>query len=566
MGETKSNRLWPPLIFFLALMLRLAYIYQVEPLPFSSTLILDASSEDRWGQEIASGDWLGKSKGIFYTDPLYAYFLGLIYFIFGHDLTAARVVQAVVDSGTCVLIFFLGRMVFNQRIGLLSSILASAYGPFVYYQAFIMKTTLTLFFLTIFLLTVLKAMAKEGNMRWLLSGLSLGLVAMTRGNILLFAPLVILYILFCRGSGFLKRGTYMLIFLAGLIAALLPVASRNYIYGNAFVLTAPSIGMNFYIGNNPSAAGGHTPIASVRAVPEREAEDAARVASIAAGKALNSSEVSLFWLNKGIDFAVKEPIKFLRLLGRKFLLFWNHYEVPDVYNYYLFMDMVPLLSFLINFGALAPLGIAGMLISFRGVKRGRILTGFILAYMASLIVFYITSRYRLPVTVMLLPFSAYTMVTISEWLKRKAFRKVAAGGTVLAAALVFVNLNIVDESVYISQSHTGLGNIYYQKGRMDEAEMEYRTALKLNPKNYDGLNNLAYIYAEKGINLDEALSLVRQALRSNPISPEFLDTEAYIYLRTGKVEDARVAILKAISIDPKDRGLLKRLEEIEGKR
>ena len=197
MEDTYSKSRWLPLIFSLALLVRLAYIYQIGPFPLSNTLILDAFSEDKWGQEIASGDWLGKGKGMFYTDPLYAYLLGAIYAIFGHDLTAVRVVQAVIDSGTCVLIFFLGRIVFNPKVGLLSSLLAAIYAPFVYYQGFIMKTTLTLFLLAVFLLTVLKAIAKPGNWRWFLSGLSLGFVAMTRGNILIFVPLVVMYILFC---------------------------------------------------------------------------------------------------------------------------------------------------------------------------------------------------------------------------------------------------------------------------------------------------------------------------------------------------------------------------------
>lgn len=597
MDGTYSKSRWLPVIFSLALLLRLAYIYQIGPFPLSNTLILDASSEDKWGQEIASGDWLGKGKGIFYTDPLYAYLLGVIYAIFGHDLTAVRVVQAVIDSGTCVLIFFLGRMVFNPKVGLLSSLLASVYGPFVYYQGFIMKTTLTLFFLTVFLLTALKAIAEPGKRRWFLSGLSLGLVAMTRGNILIFAPFVVMYILFPRlpssiilsphgerikpalraaqpfdglrangiegvMGGFMMRVIYITIFVAGMTAALLPVATRNYIYGDAFVLTAPSIGMNFYIGNNSSAVGVHTPIASVRTVPEKEAEDAARMASIAAGRALTPSEVSAFWLDKGIEFAVREPGRFLKLLGRKFLLFWNHYEVPDVYNYYLFRKTAPLLALLLTFGIIAPLGITGALISFREWHRGRILSGFIIAYMVSVIVFYITSRYRLPAAVMLLPFSAYTIITVTDMIKGMAFKKAIAAGGALLVSFVVVNLNIVDGDRYLSQSHTSLGNIHYREGKAGEAAVEYKTALRLDPKNPDSLNNLAYIYAEKEINLEEALSLVHRALRSNPDSPEFLDTEAYIYLRMGRVDDARAAIIKALSIDPENPELSERLKSL----
>lgn len=563
-----KNKNWLlPAIFIFALLVRLAYLYQVEPIPFSDTLTIDAKDEDGWGREIAAGDWMGKGKGVFYRDPLYAYFLGTIYALFGHKLWLIRVIQAVIDSTTCVLLYFLGGMLFTPAVGVTTALLSSLYGPFVWYQGLIEKTTLMIFLTTLFLLATLRAIERPGKREWFLSGLALGFAVMTRGNMLIFAPAIIVFYLLPekRLSSLPRRLTLMSIFFAGLMTVLIPVAVRNFAYGNAFVLTVPSIGLNFYIGNNPSALGIHTPIPSLRTIPEKETEDAASIANMAAGKVLTPSEVSSFWLKKGIAFATQEPDKFSILLGRKVLLFWNHYEVPDVYNYYLFRDMIHMLNLLLTFGIIAPLGIAGMLLSFKEFKKGRAVSGFIIIYMVSLIVFYITSRYRLPAALMLLPFASYTLDLVVSSMKRQAYKKLIITAAVLVPATFAVNLNMLDERKLLSQSYSSIGNIYQSSGDIKEAISEYQTSLKLDPRNWDTANNLAYLYAGNGTHLEEALNLVKGALLRNPRSPEMLDTLSLIYLKTGRVAEARENILKAIAMDPKNSELSERLREIEEK-
>lgn len=566
--EASKNKNWLlPAIFIFALLVRVAYLYQVEPIPFSGTLTIDAKDEDGWGREIAAGDWVGKERGVFYRDPLYAYFLGSIYAVFGHKLWLIRAIQAVIDSTTCVLLYFVGRTVFNPPVGIATSILSSLYGPFVYYQGLIEKTTLMLFLTALFLLVTLRALETPGKRQCFLSGLTLGLAVMTRGNMLIFAPATMgLYLLSAKKTSlFPRRLIIASIFFTGLMTVLLPVALRNLVYGNAFVLTVPSVGLNFYIGNNPSALGIHTPIPSLRTIPENEMEDAARIANMAIGKELTPSEVSSFWLNKGLAFAAQEPWSFLTLLGRKLLLFWNHYEVPDVYNYYFFRDMVPMLNLFMTFGIIAPLGITGMLISFKDFKKGRVVSGFIIIYMASLIVFYITSRYRLPAVLMMFPFAVYTLFYLTDSIKTKAYKKIILAAAVIVPATLVVNLNMLDERKLLSQSHSSIGNIYQSSGDIKEAINEYQTSLKLDPRNWDAANNLAYLYAKNGTHLEEALNLVQGALLRNPRSPEMLDTLSLVYLKMGRVAEARENILKAITIDPKNSELSERLIEIEEK-
>src|SRR4030095_14448263 len=67
-----------------AIIIRLQYLIQIRPLPLFTNLIADSYAYDQWAVAIAGGDWIG--KGVFYQAPLYPYFLGVLYKLFGHDL------------------------------------------------------------------------------------------------------------------------------------------------------------------------------------------------------------------------------------------------------------------------------------------------------------------------------------------------------------------------------------------------------------------------------------------------------------------------------------------------
>ena len=81
-----------------ALLVRLVHLWQMSRAPFFDLAFGDGASYDAWGQELASGDWIGDR--VFYQAPLYPYFLGAVYAVFGHDLLIVRICQAVAQSGS----------------------------------------------------------------------------------------------------------------------------------------------------------------------------------------------------------------------------------------------------------------------------------------------------------------------------------------------------------------------------------------------------------------------------------------------------------------------------------
>ena len=65
-------------------------------------------------------------------------------------------------------------------------------------------------------------------------------------------------------------------------------------------------------------------------------------------------------------------------------------------------------------------------------------------------------------------------------------------------------------------AYTYIGNVYFQKGDLENAENYYRKAMKKDPGNGDAYNNLAWLYYTKRKNLDEAESLALKALEASP--------------------------------------------------
>src|ERR1043166_1336078 len=94
-----SAYIWVGII---SLVVRAVYLWQIRESPVFTLLMGDAVGYDAWAQQIANGDWLGHD--VFYQAPLYPYFLGALYVLFGKNLLAVRLIQIVIGAASCVLL------------------------------------------------------------------------------------------------------------------------------------------------------------------------------------------------------------------------------------------------------------------------------------------------------------------------------------------------------------------------------------------------------------------------------------------------------------------------------
>lgn len=87
-------------------------------------------------------------------------------------------------------------------------------------------------------------------------------------------------------------------------------------------------------------------------------------------------------------------------------------------------------------------------------------------------------------------------------------------------------------------------------GRRDQAVPIYEQILKFDPNNAIALNNLAYLKAERGVDLDEALDLAQKAAAKVKDSPEIQDTLGWAYLKKNMPDEAAAAFRVALQSQP----------------
>lgn len=112
--------------------------------PYFDVLMGDAKGYDVWARQLAAGDWIGND--VFYQAPLYPYFAGLVYAVFGADVAALRIAQAIVGALSCVLVGYAGAWWFSRRVGLVAGLMLALYAPAIFFDGIVQKSVLDVFF------------------------------------------------------------------------------------------------------------------------------------------------------------------------------------------------------------------------------------------------------------------------------------------------------------------------------------------------------------------------------------------------------------------------------------
>lgn len=517
-----SKLLWSAIVFVLALTLRLWFLHDLSQTPYGERLMIDAAAYDRHAAQIAEGNWAGDQ--VFYQSPLYPYFLGTLYTIFGRDFTAVRAAQCVLGSATCVLLFLLARRLFGAREGVISGLLAATYSTFIFQDNMLLKSVVIMFFVSLALLVLSRTHRPFTTRSLFAGGLLYGIAICGRGNLLLALPFLLAWIAIRERVG--KPGIIpALVFLVGVFLAVAPVTIRNRVVGNDWVMTESDAGINLFVGNNPAATGIHTPPDNVRTVPEHEETDAKRLAERQTGRSLRPSEVSAFWVRKAIRFALDNPGREIALIARKFVLAWNWYEVPDNYNQYFFGRFSPLFrGFLPAFQLLAPFAVLGFALSCRRWRETGAVLIYTFAYLFSLLVLYVTSRYRLPIAVGLIPLASFGLVSTWDTIRNRSTRRAATYGIAVLIVWLFTR---TDQFGYygFAKQDTEIATFYAQLGDFTRAEEHFQLAIGEGAAS----GSLHLVYLNQGIlfaksgRIEEAADAFRRALR---VEPDFYPARA----------------------------------------
>jgi tetratricopeptide (TPR) repeat protein len=581
----------------LSLAIQFAYLAESRNEPTFTVPIIDAATYHDEAVQFARGEPLFKDA--FWQPPLFPLLLGCLYYFVGVSVVFARLALAGLGTASCVLIWWIGRRVFSRRVGVVAGAMAAAYGPFLFFSTQLLPTGLAIFLDLVALALWLRCLSGCAPSRnevpiaaprglkptaqmeckvplghsersvwylWLLFGLSIGAATITIPNAAIILVIALPGIL-VSGLRRCRRVPMLVACAMTLLGTAIPIGSvtlRNYLVFGKIVLISTNGGINFYIGNNAN---------SDETVAIRPGERWKRLAreSYLHG-ARTRVEQDAYFLRQGLTYAVEQPVGFLLGLGRKAIQLINAREIPRNVDPYVYRDYSRLLStllwradpFAFPFGLLAPLTAVGIVISLSssagdGVQRaGRYaLLTFILAYGASVVLFFVSARYRLPMVVVMTVFAAagacWVWDRIRARLQRENGRRAQyAAATAFAATAIVVNLPVAfptDGVNFRAELAMCVGHAHATAGRYEEAESYLREALRMDPHYADAAGKLASVVLQRGES-EEAEALLRQALNWDEQSIQTRRLLAELLHRKGQTGEAIALLEQAITVDP----------------
>ncbi|MFQ5526270.1 MAG: tetratricopeptide repeat protein [Thermoanaerobaculia bacterium] len=536
-------------IFVLALAVRALYFGQIRDSPFFESPVIDARTYHERAVGVARGEW--HEDGVFWQPPLYPYALGALYGVFGPKIAVARLVQLLLGAVVCVLAALLALRLHGRLAAWTAGIALSLCGPMIFFEAELLNPALSLALNLGALLLLVPgspcaetstgALSELGRLplgRWLAAGLLLGLSALSRSDVLAFATLVALAPLVARAVPAFSRWKRTALFGVAVALPILPATAHNVAFGGEWVPISSNFGINFYLGNSGDyertvgiRPGLHWQQLMLEPVRAGIAED-------------DSSGKSAWWTARALGSIREDPGAWFSGLGKKIALGVAAAETGRNLDPRFFGRYAPLLDRLPGWGFIFPLGAVGLLLALRA-RRDAILVLYLVCYALTLLAFFVSARYRLPMMPVLAVLGGYALDRIwADWRARSRSRAVALASAVAIVAVV-VRLDALGvEPVDEADGHYLVAKALANRDRHTEARASLEKALALDPRHWDAVFDMAAAEINLG-RPARAVPLYERILANYPEDRESVLAMADALMRLGREPEAMARLTEA---------------------
>ncbi|MEW6666387.1 MAG: glycosyltransferase family 39 protein [Thermodesulfobacteriota bacterium] len=412
----------------LATVLRVLALLSLKESVYFDFLLWDERLYHTWAVMIAEGAF--QSRAVYEFAPLPAYLFALVYKLLSPDPLWVRLLNILFGVTTCYLVYRIGHELGGRVMGLASCLLSALFEPFILFSIVPLKASLSacLFALVIYLL--LAGMEKSSAIIMLFLGLSLGFLLNVRPQSAILVPLLPLIILWhaCKTGWRLKTTAIgIVVYAAGLAIAVSPFVIRNYRVSGQLALMASQSGFNLYLANDPRTEGPYfRPVPFASTSPFEQGVQFTIEASKRAGRKLTSGEASSYWTGETVRAVLDQPAAALWKLCQKTIVFFQEYQPANHYDIGFVSRFVPFFRFPFPwFSLVLSFGMAGMLLRIARCRKSLALGLVFLFYGLTQVLFFTTSRYRLPVLVVVIPFAAMGVFDLCRFLRGRQWRPTA---------------------------------------------------------------------------------------------------------------------------------------------
>ena len=576
-------------VFAAALLVRFLYLWQYRSNPFFVDPAMDPRNHDLWARSLLAGrDFLAGHP--YFRAPLYPYFLAGTYAVSGGSYLAPRVAQALLGTLSAGGVLLIARHYFGRWTGFAAGLVAATFWLFVYFEGELLIVSLAIALDLAALWCFIHASERGAPRLALASGLLLGLSALARPNILAFAALAFVWLLIRAradaraealerrearaGSPPRKRAAarlrprHALLLLLGCLLPIVPVTVRNVIVSGDLVLIASQGGLNLYIGNNPQADGTTPELPGEMADWRGSYFESIARAEAETGRTMKPSQVSRHYTRRALAYALSHPLEWLGLTARKVHYFWNRVEIGNNQPITFFAHhFAPVSRYLpIGYGLFAPLGLLGLLLALRAGRRGFPLWGFVLSYSASIIVFFVCTRFKMPVLPVLIVLAAGTGAYLIRLVRARRLRALVPAGVLLLASALWVNSEPAGFRPEAAHGFEMLGMRAMERGDVAAGLDAFRQGLAAHPRYPAPLYiHIGHAELARG-DLDAAEAAFQRGLTTQARHPrEFARGTAGLGLIAERRNLAQAAIeyyVETVRLDPRQTAALARLVEL----
>jgi 4-amino-4-deoxy-L-arabinose transferase-like glycosyltransferase len=490
---------WLALLTLAAVVLRLAWLFELALLPWFEQHTTDSYLYDRAARRIAGGDLLLGHEPMVMS-PGYFYFLGGVYACFGAGPWAIRIVQVVLGAATVPMTFFVARRIVAPPAALFAAGLVAFAGPMIFFDGLLLPESPAALALTSLALTVLRARETKTLRDASLAGALGGLGAVLRPNVLFVLPIVWGLVASAGVSGRAKAAA-LACAVGASVLLVAPVTARNYVASHELVVLTTHGGLNLFVGNGPGATGTFRVPAEVPGADSPFAQFAAfdREAERAVGHPVDAAEADAYWRDRVVDQVAAHPLDAVVLLARKTHLFFNARDLGLVLSHEFARRVSAVLGGpLVQFGLVAPLALVGLLLA-AFARRGRpewTLAMLTLGLVTSVIVVFVTDRYRTPMMPLLVVMAVWLLTKLRALAQERARRALVLLGLALALAGVAAWPAAGDR--HFDRDYAALAVGYEELGAPFAADESIAEALRIAPRSLPALEARANVLDMRG--------------------------------------------------------------------
>ena len=608
------GRLLIPLgIFLVALLPRMVFLHQLRGSP---TFHRPEGGDSIFYDRVAAGE--PEQPRAYFHSPLYRWFLRGIYLGAGRSLVLVRLLQHLLGATAALLVYLVTLRLFCRRpVAITAALLAGLYGPAIFYEGQLLPDAILPFLLAASALVLVRYAQQPRPWRALLLGLMLGLTALGRPTSLLWLPAIIIWAVVLQlrarravsdprarpalqgrlpaspavsdprdrpalqGRPPASRAWRPMLWRQGLllfgtVLVISPVTLRNYLVERDLVPITTNGGLNLYIGNNPNARGTYNLPAGVWFKPGDPGDDFAgrKAATRAVGRELTSAELGRWWRDRALSYLRDNPRHGLQLVWNKVRLWVSDYEFPQLYSYYGYRLVCPVLWLLPTAGFIIAPALAGLVFLCWYTRRRvpRLLALCVLLSAVGYLPFFVVGRYRAAWIVLVAPFAGLALATLGRSLRatfraraqttvhalgplsrggsppRARPRQLAGLAGALAAGALVCFWPVVGRPTLAPQLYA-FGNAALARRDLRQAERWYRRTIDEEPGHRAVEARLGRALLEQG-RVREALAVLQRGRSLSPRSAAIRLVQGLAHHRVGDLRRAERDLLDAVRLSP----------------